>query len=51
VLIEQAKGVLAERTGLAVEEAFVALRAHARHTGTPLVVVAADVVQGRQHLG
>ncbi len=51
VLIEQAKGVLAERTGLAVEEAFVALRAHARHTGTPLVVVAADVVQGCQHLG
>ncbi len=50
VLIEQAKGVLAERTGLEVGQAFRVMRAHARHTGTPLSAVAGDVVTGRLRL-
>jgi hypothetical protein len=44
VLIEQAKGVLAERSHTSVEEAFAALRGCARHTGRKLVEVAAAVV-------
>jgi GAF domain-containing protein len=51
VLIEQAKGVLAERTGLEVAQAFTAIRAHARRTGTALAEVAGDVVHGRLRLG
>jgi transcriptional regulator with GAF, ATPase, and Fis domain len=51
VLIEQAKGVLAERTGLEVGQAFTALRAHARRSGRPLVEVADAVVHGRLRLG
>jgi GAF domain-containing protein len=51
VLIEQAKGVLAERSGLEVGQAFRALRDHARRSGTPLVEVASAVVHGRLRLG
>jgi transcriptional regulator with GAF, ATPase, and Fis domain len=51
VLIEQAKGVLAERGGLEVGQAFRALRDHARRSGTPLAEVASAVVQGRLRLG
>lgn len=46
VAIEQAKGVLAERHGLAVEAAFQLLRHHARRTGTKLHDVARGVVDG-----
>jgi GAF domain-containing protein len=46
VLIEQAKGILAERSGVGADEAFVAMRTHARRTGAPLRRVAADVVAG-----
>jgi transcriptional regulator with GAF, ATPase, and Fis domain len=51
VLIEQAKGVLAERSGLEVGQAFTALRDHARRHGMPLAAVADAVVRGRLRLG
>ncbi|HWE88418.1 MAG TPA: GAF and ANTAR domain-containing protein [Pseudonocardiaceae bacterium] len=44
VLIEQAKGVLAERLGFSVDEAFTALRAHARATNRKLAEVARAVI-------
>jgi len=47
VLIEQAKGVTAERLGVSVEDAFVSLRRHARNTNTKLTDVAAAVVHDR----
>ena len=47
VLIEQAKGVLAERTGLEVDQAFAAMRTHARRNGLPLHDVAGEIVRGR----
>jgi GAF domain-containing protein len=50
VLIEQAKGVLAERSGRTVDEAFMIMRTHARRTGTALRAVAADVIAGTAHL-
>ena len=50
VLIEQAKGVLAERTGLEVDQAFTVMRTHARRSGRPLHTVAAEVVTGRMRL-
>ena len=50
VIIEQAKGVLAERANISVDEAFTVLRTHARGTGTKMHVVAQDVVAGRLHL-
>ena len=37
VLIEQAKGVLAERTGLEVDQAFTVMRTHARRSSRPRV--------------
>ncbi|SEO77579.1 GAF and ANTAR domain-containing protein [Trujillonella endophytica] len=46
VLIEQAKGVLAERTGLEVDRAFAVMRTHARRSGIPLHAVAERVVRG-----
>jgi hypothetical protein len=46
VAIEQAKGVLAERTGVTVAEAFTALRRHARTNGLKLSEVARAVVAG-----
>jgi GAF domain-containing protein len=51
VLIEQAKGVLAERTGLEVDQAFTVMRSYARRNGTALLTVAAQVVHGRLTLG
>ena len=48
VLLEQAKGILAERFGINVEEAFDVLRAAARSNGLKLHVLAADVVGSRQ---
>lgn len=50
VLIEQAKGVLAERTGTSVDQAFVLMRAHARGTGAHLHAIADEIVTGRTQL-
>ncbi|HVE46310.1 MAG TPA: GAF and ANTAR domain-containing protein [Acidimicrobiales bacterium] len=46
VVIEQAKGVLAERLGLAMEQAFSTLRNHARSHNLRLVGVATSIVDG-----
>jgi GAF domain-containing protein len=46
VVIEQAKGVLAERHGVAMEAAFGALRRHARNNNLKLTDVAMAVVRG-----
>ena len=47
VVLEQAKGMLAERAGIGVDEAFATMRRHARTTGRGLRDVAADVVTRR----
>ena len=47
VVLEQAKGMLAARTGVDVDRAFAQLRDHARRTGQPLRDVAAAVVAQR----
>ncbi len=46
VIIEQAKGMLAERAGIRLEDAFERLRRYARATNTRLTVVAAGVTDG-----
>ena len=46
IVIEQAKGMLAERAGIAVDEAFSRLRGYARSTQRLLVDVAEGVVSG-----
>ena len=46
VLVEQAKGVLAARSKITVDEAFSRMRVHARHTGVTLTAVATGVVEG-----
>jgi GAF domain-containing protein len=46
IVIEQAKGVLAEREGIDVDEAFGMLRQRARSTSTPISQVARDLVSG-----
>jgi GAF domain-containing protein len=46
VTIEQAKGVLAERAGIDVEQAFTYLRSFARNHGRRLVDVAHQVIDG-----
>jgi transcriptional regulator with GAF, ATPase, and Fis domain len=46
VLIEQAKGMLAERVGLSPAQAFTAMRSYARGTGQRLAVVADGVLNG-----
>jgi GAF domain-containing protein len=46
IVIEQAKGFVAERAGLDMEQAFMALRNHARHHNLRLVVVAEDIIGG-----
>jgi transcriptional regulator with GAF, ATPase, and Fis domain len=50
VLIEQAKGVLAERLGVDLDEAFRRLRKQARNTNRKLHELAADVVGGEDDL-
>jgi AmiR/NasT family two-component response regulator len=50
VIIEQAKGVLAERHGLAMDEAFAALRHHARQFNLKLTDVAHAVARGERNL-
>jgi GAF domain-containing protein len=47
VIIEQAKGMLSERTGIDVDDAFGQLRSHARNHNRQLVEVAQDVLDGR----
>jgi GAF domain-containing protein len=46
IVIEQAKGMLAERQGLDIEEAFSMLRKYARNHNLRLVDVARDVIKG-----
>jgi GAF domain-containing protein len=46
ITIEQAKGVLAERTGLNMDESFALLRRHARNSNTRLAEVATAVING-----
>jgi AmiR/NasT family two-component response regulator len=46
VLIEQAKGVLAERHGVDPGQAFTLLRAYARNHGKRLTELAAAVIDG-----
>jgi len=47
VVIEQAKGLVAERLGVGMEDAFTALRAYARRHGMKLSDVASGVIDGR----
>jgi GAF domain-containing protein len=44
IFIEQAKGILAERNDLQIDEAFVRLRTYARHNGLRLTDVATGVI-------
>jgi transcriptional regulator with GAF, ATPase, and Fis domain len=46
IAIEQAKGIIAERLGCEMDEAFRVLRTHARAGGLRLAVVAQEVVAG-----
>jgi GAF domain-containing protein len=46
VIIEQAKGMVAERAGVDMENAFVVLRTYARTHNLRLVDVAGDVIDG-----
>ena len=46
VVIEQAKGMVAERLGLDMETAFTTLRRHARNHNVRLATVAEDVIAG-----
>jgi GAF domain-containing protein len=46
IMIEQAKGIIAERRSLDMNQAFTALRQHARRTGQPLKTVVAAVIDG-----
>jgi hypothetical protein len=50
IVIEQAKGILAERHGLEVERAFEMLKGGARSTRRNIHDVAADVVSGKERL-
>lgn len=46
VIIEQAKGILAERAGVAMDHAFSALRRYSRTHNARLAVVAGSVIDG-----
>ncbi len=46
VLVEQAKGVLAARAEISVDDAFTRMRTHARRHGLALTAVASGVVEG-----
>jgi AmiR/NasT family two-component response regulator len=50
-VIEQAKGILMARHGIAAEPAFAMLRMHSQNTGRKLADVAAAVVKSHQLLG
>jgi GAF domain-containing protein len=47
VVIEQAKGYLAQRQNVDMDEAFARIRSHARSTRTRISVIAADIIAGR----
>lgn len=47
IVIEQAKGMIAERLGLSVEQGFVTLRRHARNHNRRLADLAHDLIAGR----
>lgn len=46
VMIEQAKGILAERLQTTPDEAFVLLRRYARDHNRPLTALVGDVIRG-----
>jgi GAF domain-containing protein len=46
IMIEQAKGMLAERAGIAMEESFERLRTHARRSSRRLSDLAQDLIAG-----
>jgi GAF domain-containing protein len=46
VMIEQAKGILAERMRVTPDQAFIVLRAYSRNHNYPLTQLAADVISG-----
>ena len=48
MLLEQAKGILAERLGIAVDEAFSTLRGHARAHHRHLTELAHAIVAGTE---
>jgi GAF domain-containing protein len=50
IVIEQAKGMIAQRRGVHMEAAFTALRDHARTHNLRLADVARDVIDGHQDL-
>jgi hypothetical protein len=50
IRIEQAKGILAERSGATIDESFEVLRGYARRTNQSISVVATAVVEGRLDL-
>jgi GAF domain-containing protein len=47
IVIEQAKGIVAERFNLSMEDAFHTLRNHARHNNLGLVNVCRDLIDGK----
>jgi GAF domain-containing protein len=47
IVIEQAKGMIAEREAVDLDQAFAALRTHARNHNLRLVDVATDLIAGR----
>ena len=47
VVIEQAKGYLAQRRNIDMDEAFARIRSHARSTEARIGVIAADIIAGR----
>ena len=51
VIIEQAKGVLAERLKVTPDQAFLVLRQFSRQNNRPLTQLAADVISGMVSLG
>jgi transcriptional regulator with GAF, ATPase, and Fis domain len=51
IVIEQAKGILAERWQLPLDEAFSILRAHARARGTKISRLAREIADGRFDTG
>ncbi len=50
VIIEQAKGILAERMRVTPDQAFIVLRAYSRTNNHPLTRLAADVISGTAQL-
>src|SRR6185437_10004364 len=46
VMIEQAKGILAERLQVTPDQAFILLRAYSRNNNRPLTQLAGDVISG-----